>query len=77
MLAGTPYYLPASLAASKLCSYMAPGGHSLAPHRDASRWAMGARVTQPLLKPAFAHSLSSETSMAEERANARLRAALS
>eukprot|EP00965_Chrysotila_dentata_P179947 5941303-Pleurochrysis_carterae.AAC.1 len=82
MFAGTPYYLPASLAASKLCSYMAKGLYSLAPQMDARRWALGARATQPLLKPAFAHSLSSETSMADalfqcERANSRLRAALS
>eukprot|EP00965_Chrysotila_dentata_P249363 6208865-Pleurochrysis_carterae.AAC.2 len=31
ILAGTPYYLPASLAASKLRSYIAPGVHSLVP----------------------------------------------
>eukprot|EP00965_Chrysotila_dentata_P148615 4907396-Pleurochrysis_carterae.AAC.1 len=42
---------------------------------------VGARATQPLLKPAFLHSLSAGVSMAEallqcERANARLRAAL-
>eukprot|EP00965_Chrysotila_dentata_P165476 5464632-Pleurochrysis_carterae.AAC.2 len=61
---------------------MAPGVHSLAPQMDARRWAMGARATQPLLKPAFAYALSSEVSMADalfrcERANARLRAAIS
>eukprot|EP00965_Chrysotila_dentata_P220736 6191966-Pleurochrysis_carterae.AAC.1 len=39
MLAGTPYYLPASLAASKLRSYMTPGVHPLTPHTDARRWA--------------------------------------
>eukprot|EP00965_Chrysotila_dentata_P212904 6187316-Pleurochrysis_carterae.AAC.2 len=81
LLAGTPYYLPASLAASKLHSYIAPGIHTLAPQVDARRWMVGARATQSLLKPAFAHSLSSEVSMADalfqcERVNARLRAAL-
>eukprot|EP00965_Chrysotila_dentata_P246890 6207421-Pleurochrysis_carterae.AAC.1 len=82
MLAGTPYYLPASLAASKLRSYLTPGvHHSLMPQVDAQRWAVGAREAQPVLKPAFALSLSSESSMADaliqcERANARLRAAL-
>eukprot|EP00965_Chrysotila_dentata_P044452 1478081-Pleurochrysis_carterae.AAC.1 len=58
MLAGTPYCLPASLAASKLRSYMIPGVHSLTPNTDARRWAVGARNAQPLLKPAFALSLS-------------------
>eukprot|EP00965_Chrysotila_dentata_P072075 2381156-Pleurochrysis_carterae.AAC.1 len=48
---------------------------------DARRWVVEGRTTQPLVKPAFAHSFSSESSMADalfqcERANARLRAAL-
>eukprot|EP00965_Chrysotila_dentata_P254510 6211899-Pleurochrysis_carterae.AAC.2 len=48
---------------------------------DARRWAVVARDAQPLLKPAFALSLSPESSMADalfrcENANARLRAAL-
>eukprot|EP00965_Chrysotila_dentata_P012840 424107-Pleurochrysis_carterae.AAC.1 len=59
MLAGTPYYLPASLAASRFSSYVTPEMHSLAPHQDAGRWMVGVRATQPLLKPAFPHSLSS------------------
>eukprot|EP00965_Chrysotila_dentata_P140434 4642667-Pleurochrysis_carterae.AAC.1 len=59
MLVGTPYYLPASLAASKLSSYVTPGMHALAPHADDERWMVGAGATQPLLKPAFPHSLSS------------------
>eukprot|EP00965_Chrysotila_dentata_P003123 102137-Pleurochrysis_carterae.AAC.1 len=32
MLAGTPYYLPASLAACKLRSYITPGAHDLRSH---------------------------------------------
>eukprot|EP00965_Chrysotila_dentata_P116083 3837473-Pleurochrysis_carterae.AAC.1 len=82
MLAGTPYYLPAcSLAASKLRSYLTPGIHSLVPQMDARRWVVGARDAQPDLKPAFALSFSSESSMADalfqcKRANASLRAAL-
>eukprot|EP00965_Chrysotila_dentata_P013960 463297-Pleurochrysis_carterae.AAC.1 len=65
MLAGTPYYLPASLAASKLRFYMTPGVHPLAPHDDASQWVVGARTAQPLLKPAFTLTVSSESSMAD------------
>eukprot|EP00965_Chrysotila_dentata_P083723 2762787-Pleurochrysis_carterae.AAC.1 len=77
MLAGTPYYLPASLAASKLRSYMTLGVHPLAPHEDVSQWVVWARAAQPLLKPAFALTVSSVSSMADalfrcERANARL-----
>eukprot|EP00965_Chrysotila_dentata_P097870 3235772-Pleurochrysis_carterae.AAC.1 len=42
---------------------------------------VGARATQPILRPAFPHSLSPGVSIADallqcERANARLRAAL-
>eukprot|EP00965_Chrysotila_dentata_P045266 1504136-Pleurochrysis_carterae.AAC.1 len=60
---------------------MTPGVHPLAPHTDARHWTVGARATQPLLKPTFALFLSPESSMADalfrcERANARLRAAL-
>eukprot|EP00965_Chrysotila_dentata_P097657 3228582-Pleurochrysis_carterae.AAC.1 len=68
MLAGTPYYLPASLAASKLSSYVAPGMHFLAPHMDAGRWVVGSRATQPPLKPAFPLSLALFRSLYGRRA---------
>eukprot|EP00965_Chrysotila_dentata_P009341 304178-Pleurochrysis_carterae.AAC.1 len=62
---------------------MTPEVHSLTPQMDAQRcWAVGACDAQPLQKPAFALSLSAESSiMADalfrcERANARLLAYL-
>eukprot|EP00965_Chrysotila_dentata_P001713 57216-Pleurochrysis_carterae.AAC.1 len=60
---------------------MTPGVHPLAPPEGVSQWVVGARAAQPFLKPAFALTASSESSMAYalfrcQRANARLRATL-
>eukprot|EP00965_Chrysotila_dentata_P136694 4520645-Pleurochrysis_carterae.AAC.1 len=60
---------------------MTPGVQPLAPPDDTGQWVMGTRAAQPRLKPAFALTFSSESSRADalfrcERANARLRAAL-
>eukprot|EP00965_Chrysotila_dentata_P031419 1047312-Pleurochrysis_carterae.AAC.2 len=82
MLAGTPYHRPAALAASKLSSYMTPAMHTLASSEETTRWAVGARAIQPLLKPAFPLNPSPGDSLVDahlrcERTNARLRSALS
>eukprot|EP00965_Chrysotila_dentata_P157950 5218566-Pleurochrysis_carterae.AAC.1 len=82
MLAGTPYHLPASLAAFKLRSYMTPGVHDPPLAGDAQHWTMEARELRSLLAPTFPLALAPDDSMADallrcERANARLRAALS
>eukprot|EP00965_Chrysotila_dentata_P141151 4665596-Pleurochrysis_carterae.AAC.1 len=76
MLAGTPYHLPASLAAAKLRSYLTPGAHELPLSEAAQPWAVGARALRPLLAPAFPLTLDLDNSMADallrcERVNAR------
>eukprot|EP00965_Chrysotila_dentata_P158773 5244274-Pleurochrysis_carterae.AAC.2 len=79
---GTPYHLPASLAASKLRSCMTPGVHDLASSEEAQRWTVGARALRPLLTLAFPLTIAPDDSVAGallrcKRANARFRAALS
>eukprot|EP00965_Chrysotila_dentata_P085117 2808501-Pleurochrysis_carterae.AAC.3 len=61
---------------------MTPGMHALAPSEETPRWAVGARAVQHLLKPAYPLTLYTGDSIADvllrcERANARLRSALS
>eukprot|EP00965_Chrysotila_dentata_P157457 5201900-Pleurochrysis_carterae.AAC.1 len=61
---------------------MTPGAHDLSRSEEEQPWAVGARGLRPLLSPAFPVAFSSSDSVADallrcERANARLRAALS
>eukprot|EP00965_Chrysotila_dentata_P166029 5481928-Pleurochrysis_carterae.AAC.1 len=61
---------------------MTPGVHDLPPSEAAQPWAVGARALRPLLSPVFPLTSGSGDFVADallrcERANARLRAALS